>query len=237
MKPVVYISHAIQTGCLKYFRLRRLPFIFFVTLALLAGCAAEQPLHQASSPYMDEHTRVLSQLTHWQLIGKIRLKTAESSDSANIQWQQNGDSYNLILSGPFGQTGARLEGSPYQVMLILPDKSPFLDSTPESLLYNHFGWDLPLSRLFYWVRTLPAPNSSYTSALNPEQQLARLQQDGWDIRYDRYTPQKTMEGDNTEGLEKDGKQPSTTQLPGRMKVKKGSLELTLIINQWQLLTP
>jgi len=211
----------------------RLPLAFFIALVFLSGCASDQQLHQASAPYMDKHTRILSQMTHWQLFGKIRLKTTESSDSANIQWQQNGDNYTLTLSGPFGQTGASLEGTPYQVVLTLPDRGSFVVSSPESLRHNHFGWDLPLSRLLYWVRTLPAPDSSYTSALNPEQQLARLQQDGWDIHYDRYAPQKTAESH----LEEDDQQAIINQLPGRMKVKKGSLELTLIINQWQLLTP
>lgn len=187
----------------------------------LAGCTTTDNLQQASSPFMDEHTRNLSQLTHWQIAGKIRLKTAESSDSANIQWLQRGDSYTLTLSGPFGQTGAMLEGTPYQVVLTIPDEGSFADRSPESLLYNHFGWDLPLSSLFYWVRTLPAPGSDYQSELNNEQQVARLKQDGWDIRYDRYRPVNNSDT-------------ATPKLPGRMKIAKGKLELTFIINQWSL---
>lgn len=199
-----------------------LPAVTALILTLIiSGCTTTEPLQQASSPYMDEHKRSLSQLTHWQIAGKIRLKTADSSDSANIQWLQSGDSYSLTLSGPFGQTGALLEGTPYEVVLTIPDEGRFADRTPESLLYNHFGWDLPLSSLFYWVRTLPAPGSDYLSELNTAQQVARLQQDGWDIRYDRY--QAVVSGADHQ-----------TQLPGRMKIAKGKLELTFIINQWQL---
>lgn len=192
-----------------------------VLLLALNGCTTTEKLEQASSPFMDEHTRNLSQLTHWQIAGKIRLKTSDSSDSANIQWQQSGDSYNLTLSGPFGQTGAILEGTPYQVVLTIPDEGRFSDRSPESLLYNHFGWDLPLSSLFYWVRTLPAPGSDYLSELNNEQQVARLQQDGWDISYDRY---RSVSNATTD----------TPKLPGRIKVSKGDLALTFIINQWSL---
>lgn len=190
-------------------------------LVILGGCTTTEKLEQASSPFMDEHTRSLSQLTHWQIAGKIRLKTAESSDSANIQWLQAGDHYNLTLSGPFGQTGAILEGTPYEVVLTIPDEGRFSDRSPESLLYNHFGWDLPLSSLFYWVRTLPAPGSDYQSELNSQQQIARLQQDGWDIHYDRYRLVNSSDAD-------------APKLPGRMKVAKGQLELTFIINQWSL---
>ncbi len=199
----------------------RLAALSLSLMILLGGCTSTEKLEQASSPFMDEHTRNLSQLTHWQIAGKIRLKTAESSDSANIQWLQRGDSYSLTLSGPFGQTGAMLEGTPYQVVLTIPDEGSFSDRSPESLLYNHFGWDLPLSSLFYWVRTLPAPGSDYRSELNSEQQVARLQQDGWDIHYDRY---RTV---NSSGAD-------TPKLPGRMKIAKGKLELTFIINQWSL---
>lgn len=204
-----------------YFRYCQTHYLAAALAALLlAGCGTTSaPLKDASTDYMTQHTRQLSQMTHWQIAGKIRLKTADSSDSANLRWQQRGDDYNLTLSGPFGQTGAILEGTPYQVVLIIPDEGRFAGRTPESLLYNHFGWDLPLSSLFYWVRTLPVPDSDYQSELNPQQQLARLQQDGWQIDYSRYRPV-------TES--------ATLQLPGKMQISRGELALTLIISQWQL---
>ncbi|WP_417598244.1 lipoprotein insertase outer membrane protein LolB [Oceanospirillum sp.] len=192
-----------------------------LVLILLAGCSTTEQLKQASTPFMDQHIRNFSQLTYFQIEGKIRLKTKESSDSANLQWQQQGDSYNMTLSGPFGQTGARMEGSPYQVMLTIPDKGRFIDQSPEKLLYNHFGWDLPISSLLYWIRTLPAPGSGYQSELNQAQQIRLLQQDGWNIHYDRY------HSVSSESLQ-------SPELPGRIKVNRGQLELTLIINQWQL---
>lgn len=214
-------GHPAGTAHRKYRRFNLSAVTAIILALIISGCTTTESLQQASSPYMDEHKRSLSQLTHWQIAGKIRLKTADSSDSANIQWLQSGDSYSLTLSGPFGQTGALLEGTPYEVVLTIPDEGRFADRTPESLLYNHFGWDLPLSSLFYWVRTLPAPGSDYLSELNTAQQVARLQQDGWDIRYDRY--QSVVSGADHQ-----------TQLPGRMKIAKGKLELTFIINQWQL---
>jgi len=192
-----------------------------LVLILLTGCSTTEQLKQASTPFMDQHNRNFSQLTHFQIEGKIRLKTKESSDSANLQWQQQGDSYNMTLSGPFGQTGAHMEGNPYQVVLTVPDKGHFIDQSPEQLLYNHFGWDLPISSLLYWIRTLPAPGSVYQSELNPSQQIRLLQQDGWNIRYDRYRPVSS-------GV------PQNPELPGRIKVNRGQLELTLIINQWRL---
>lgn len=212
---------ALMTHVYKWRNNRRITLATIILVTLISGCSNTESLQQASSPYMDQHTRNLSQLTHWKIAGKIRLKTEESSDSANIQWLQRGDSYSLTLSGPFGQTGALLEGTPYQVVLTIPDEGRFTDRSPESLLYNHFGWDLPLSSLFYWVRTLPAPGSDYQSELNSEQRVARLQQDGWDIHYDRYRPVSNSDS-------------AGPTLPGRMKVAKGKLELTFIINQWSL---
>ncbi|SEG33708.1 outer membrane lipoprotein LolB [Oceanospirillum linum] len=206
----------------KYNNIRRLLRSAAISiLVVLSGCGTTEPLKQASTPFMDQHNRNFSQLTHFQIEGKIRLKTKDSSDSANLQWQQEGEHYNMTLSGPFGQTGARMEGSPYQVMLTIPDKGRFIDQSPEQLLYNHFGWDLPISSLLYWIRTLPAPGSSYQSDLNQAQQIRLLQQDGWNIHYDRYRP---VSSESTQSPE----------LPGRIKVNRGQLELTLIINQWQL---
>lgn len=206
-------------------RKNRLLLPLLLSALLLGGCAGQQqPLQQAGDPYMAEHNRRYSQLTHWQITGKIRLKTEQSSDSANLQWQQNADLYRLTLSGPFGGTAARLDGSARQVTLTLPEEGVYSARTPESLLYRHFGWDLPLSHLFYWVRTLPAPDSGYDSELNPQQQLARLQQDGWTIVYDRYRSHTDTAGGDL-------------NLPGRIKVSRGALELTLIVNRWQFPEP
>ncbi len=183
---------------------------------LMTGCGSTQKLEQTEDGYMQQHTETLSRLTHWQVSGKIRIKTADDSDSANIVWQQDGPLYNIVLSGPLGQTGATIQGSPYRVKLSLPEQPPYIGRTPEDLLHTHFGWDLPLSHLFYWIRTLPAPGSDYQTQSNEKQQLARMIQDGWEINYDRYHIQY---------------QPA---LPGRMKIKKEQLQLTFIINQWQI---
>lgn len=191
--------------------------LFLLSLSLfLTGCSSNQKLGQADEGFMQQHTNTLTRLTHWQISGKIRIKTEQDSDSANIVWQQNGQQYRIILSGPLGQTGATIQGSPYQVLLTLPEEAPYSAATPEALLQTHFGWDLPLSHLFYWIRTLPAPGSQYQSETNSKQQLVRMQQNGWEINYDRYHTQLDPE------------------LPGRMKINKGNLQLTFIINQWQI---
>ncbi|OPX56843.1 outer membrane lipoprotein LolB [Oceanospirillum multiglobuliferum] len=198
------------------FLLRSLVFLLILMLLLLGGCASTEVLKPTGESYMQRHNDERTKLTHWQMNGKIRVKTADSSDSANLLWQQNGQQYRIILSGPFGQSGATIQGDPYQVQLLLPEKGAYQASTPEQLLHDYFGWNLPLSHLFYWVRTLPAPLLPYQSNLNEQQQLAQLIQDGWEIRYDRYH----------EALK--------PMLPGRMKISKGDLQLTLVINQWQL---
>ena len=194
---------------------KKLTGVFLIVLLALAGCGAPQKLEQADQHYTDDHTRALMKLTHWQFSGKIRVKTEESADSANIQWLQEGEHYRIVLSGPLGKVGAVIDGNPYRVTLEMPDHPLYQAQTPEALLYEHFGWNLPLSHLFYWVRTLPAPGSNFDAKTNEEQQLAVIQQDGWDIRYDRFHNQ------------------FTPALPGRMKINKGDLQLTLVMNQWQ----
>lgn len=183
--------------------------------ALLVGCGSPQTLEQADSAYTQAHTESLLKLTHWQFSGKIRIRTEDSSDSANILWQQQGEQYRIVLSGPLGQVGAIIEGTPYQVTLEMPDHPLYRASTPEALMYEHFGWDLPLSHLFYWVRTLPAPGSDFRAKTNEDQHLAEIRQDGWEIYYDRFH------------------QSYQPVLPGRMKISKGPLRLTLVMNEWR----
>lgn len=190
--------------------------LLMIGLLVLGGCASTDVLQPTDSGYMQRHNHERSALTHWQMNGKIRIQTAERSDSANLLWQQNGQRYRIILSGPFGQSGATIQGDPYQVELLLPEDEHYQANTPEQLMQTYLGWDLPLSHLFYWVRTLPAPHLPYESSLNAQQQLAQLTQDGWVIQYDRYHEQLSP------------------MLPGRMKIRKGELQLTLVISQWQL---
>jgi outer membrane lipoprotein LolB len=88
-------------------------------------------------------------------------------------------------------------------------------ASPEELLEQQMGWRLPVSHLLWWIRGLPAPDSKSRLTLDGDSRLAKLQQDGWDVEYTRYS-------------EQDG-----YWLPERLKLHGQDLDVTLVVKSWQ----
>ena len=65
------------------------------------------------------------------------------------------------------------------------------------------------------TRGLPAPDSRSRLTLDGDSHLARLEQDGWQVEYQRYAQQNGY------------------ALPERLKLYGQDLEVTLVIKDWQ----
>ena len=63
------------------------------------------------------------------------------------------------------------------------DGKIFKANSPEDLILQQLGYELPVSYLEYWVRAMPAPNSRADFTLNEQNQLSQINQDGWTINY------------------------------------------------------
>ena len=78
------------------------------------------------------------------------------------------------------------------------------------------GWQLPVTNLYFWVRGLPAPNSSASTTFDPYHHLIELEQQGWQIQYERYTA--------IQGID----------LPSKLRLKRGQLQVKIVISSWKL---
>ena len=56
----------------------------------------------------------------WQFTGKAGIRQGSSADSANIDWHQQDQAYEVRLSGPLGQGGAVIRGDNRGVEILLP---------------------------------------------------------------------------------------------------------------------
>ncbi len=194
-------------------------------LILLNACSSTAPRPQAEQPPLldsHQHRQQLSQLQHWLLEGKIGLRHPDNSGSANLQWQQRADDYRIHLSGPLGQGASQLRGSSRGVTLEQAGQPTRYAASAEQLLTDSFGWQLPVSHLYYWVRGIPSP----LSPIDQQQQAAdgtlqQLRQSGWQLSYSRFSPQITTDN-----------QP--LYLPGKIVAQRDQLRLKLIIKRWQL---
>ncbi|HLT03754.1 MAG TPA: lipoprotein insertase outer membrane protein LolB [Pseudomonas sp.] len=190
-----------------------------VFLAVLAGCAAQQPrelMEGLGNPAQwQAHKVQISQIDGWQITGKMGLKTPGESGSATVQWLQRQSYFDIRLSGPLGQGASRLTGRPGATELEVANQGRFSADSPEALLQEQLGWQLPVTHLLWWVRGLPEPDSRSQLILDADSRLARLIQEEWRVDYLGY-------------LEQDG-----FALPSRLKLYGPDLEITLVIKDWR----
>lgn len=193
--------------------------ITLLILLALQGCTLFQPQTAPPAPagtQVDwvDHMRSLTLLQEWKVQGKIGVRTADEAGSAYIDWNQAQDSFYITLSGPLGQGTTFVTGNPTGARLENSDGN-WIAESPDQLVLEHTGWQIPISNLLYWVKGMPAPGNKPTLTHNEMGTLATLQQDGWNLTFDQYSPQLG------------------TLLPCRIRAQKDQLKVTLIIKRWQ----
>lgn len=194
----------------------------FLQVALLAafltltGCSSLTTSEQAPPPPVSswsDHQRQIALLTHWELSGKIGIRSPQDNQSANLFWRQQDQEYAIEMTGPLGQGGARITGQPGNIQVSIAGEGDFQAGSPEALLQDTLGWSVPVEQFQWWVRGLPAPDSPFQQQMN-NNRLNELMQDGWHVRYLRY------------------KQHDIYTLPSKIRLSRDALSITLIIKEW-----
>lgn len=193
--------------------------LVFSLIALLAGCAgltSREALEGEGSPALwQSHKQQIGSLDAWQISGKVGIRAPQDSGSGTLFWLQRQDYYDIRLSGPLGRGAARLTGRPGTILLEVANQGRYQAASPEQLLQQQLGLNLPVSHLLWWIRGLPDPDSKSRLILDRDSRLAQLSQDGWQVDYLRYA-------------EQDG-----YWLPERLKLSGHDLQVTLVIKDWQ----
>ncbi|MBE9398122.1 outer membrane lipoprotein LolB [Pontibacterium sp. N1Y112] len=186
------------------------------TLLTLTGCSSFTTSEQPPIPQINswnDHQQQMALLTHWELSGKIGIRSPQDNQSANLFWQQQDQKYVIEMTGPLGQGGARITGQPGHIQVSIAGEGDFQAGSPEALLQDTLGWSVPVEQFQWWVRGLPAPDSSFQQQMN-NNRLDELMQDGWHVRYLRY------------------KQHDIYTLPSKIRLSRDALSITLIIKEW-----
>ena len=190
--------------------------LLLVVLITLSACASQNTRTPAPLNW-SQHSAKLQQLEIWTASGKIALRTAQQSESATLQWQQQAHNTHLNLSGPMGLNATTMDSDGQHMSVHRGEEhSEFDVSTPDAILRN-VGWDLPLQALPYWLKGMPSPAYPVqTHVLDSERDLLRtLQQDDWTIDYQAY---KEFQG---------------LSLPTRLQIQRGGTAVKIIIRDWQ----
>lgn len=187
---------------------------FLLLVTLLGACATAPAPDSADTPW-DQRIHRLAALQQWQARGKLALRSEGQAETANLLWQQSGNSSELQLSGPLGMAATRIHSDGKRLEIQRGDEVQVLDiSTPDAVLTST-GWDLPLAALPHWMKGVPQPGTDARD-LEVEQDLLRaVEQDGWRVEFQDYG------------------QFGMYTLPTRLKVERGTTSARLFIRHWQ----
>jgi outer membrane lipoprotein LolB len=145
----------------------------------------------------------------------VSVTLQEQGWHANLEWVQQGSTYELGLSGPLNQGRLEIAGGPRGVTARGSDGSIVSADDAETLLTEQMGWSLPVRGMRYWVLGVPDPSQPVVSmALDELGRLATLEQAGWVIRYPSY-----LEG---EGLD----------LPHKIRLDSTRVNVRMVIDEW-----
>jgi len=205
--------------CFSVTRGRKALGVFVAGLALfgLSGCATAPRV--SAMPQFDwpERQQQLAQLQHWSFSGRLAIKDANNESwSASLRWKQDGDSYDIQLSGAFGQGAARLFGHDGYAVIEMAEHSALTADSAEALMQQQLGWFMPVRGLKYWLLGMPEPDLISQQVFNNVGRLESLQQSGWQVSYRDYL--------DVDGLE----------LPRKLELENPRLRARLVIDSWQL---
>jgi len=182
----------------------------------LSGCATlfstKKPSPSLSWP---ARKQILTAMHAWHAEGAMAIKMPDQSLSAHFDWQQHDNqSYLMTLFGPLGMGSVVIQGNQQTFTLRTADGKTFTATSPEQLIRQQLGWNLPISNLYYWIRGLPAPKKTSMITFDSAHRLAHLAQQGWSIEY--------LDYDNFNGIE----------LPSKLLLKDDRIELRIVVHHF-----
>lgn len=192
-----------------------------LALLLVAFLAACTPLRIAPpvNPEWKNRQAVLADIRQWEFTGSISVRDENESHSSRIRWQQQQERYRINLWGTFNVGATEINGAPGRVSIEQQGEPPLITTTPEQLIRDELGYELPVSQLNYWLRGIPSPGSRHEPVFGENNQLTELQQDGWTIRYMAYSNY------------------DIETLPVRIRMEKPPLRVDLLRLNWSLDSP
>jgi outer membrane lipoprotein LolB len=196
----------------------RLPWL--AALLWLAGCATIG--HQVSEPApavvpLPQRLASLQAIRHFDMRGRIAVTNGSDGFTAGLRWQQNDDQASIDLTAPLGFGAAHIQQTD-SILRVTTVKGVTLDSDAASEeLRRTLGFDAPLKSLRYWVVGATDPGSQAQTAVDSQQRLTHLEQEGWGVDYGDY-----MLIDHR------------MWLPQSLTATRETLKVKVVIHDWQL---
>ena len=173
--------------------------------AVLAGCAALEPSPPPSPP-----------APAFELIGRVAVNYDGRAFTSGVRWYHTAERDELWLLTPAGQALAHIVGDANGAVFTGADRKEYHAADIASLIRRALGWEMPVTRLAWWVQGALAPGAVVQAVERDEHgRLAVLAQDGWRIAY-AYEPAEERDSPLR-----------------RLVLADGSSEVRLVIDGWR----
>ncbi|MGI1680117.1 MAG: lipoprotein insertase outer membrane protein LolB [Cellvibrionaceae bacterium] len=190
-------------------------YILYFCFVLIAGCASQAPLQSIEN--LSDYQLRLSAIDHWQLRGKIIVHSNNESDKAKFMWRNSVDAYKIRLSGALGMGTTYIKGDSVSVRLEQNGKAPIEADTPEQLIFDELGRDIPISHLHFWVRGLPSSDIEIDHIIySDDGMIKQLNQAGWVLNYGEFSANGEW------------------NLPSEITAARDDIALELSISKWTI---
>ncbi len=170
----------------RYSELMKFASLFLtLTLLLLTACAHLPVSRENHYRAPADRQAQLAAISHWEIQGVFSLNQPGQAVVANYNWLQSKAGYELRIHSALNLYTVLIKGNAQQVQLWRGDTLIANAKRPEELMLQQLGWELPVSNLQYWVRSLPAPGP-YKAHWDSWGRLSVLEQAGWKVAYQNY---------------------------------------------------
>ncbi len=148
--------------------------------------------------------------------GRVALRVPNDSQIANFTWRDDGEHAALDLGTPLGQTVARLTFDANSAHLQDSSGKETSAGSPEALLQERTGWQLPVQGMRWWLRGKADPATP--AQVTPTSEGVHISQNGWEI-----------DATDLRDAGREGK------LPWRIHASQSGLDLKIVVSDWQWL--
>lgn len=187
-------------------------------LLLLNACATIYPpaSTQSITPIAihQQHLAKLSQITGFELKGRLGVVTQKQGFSGGIDWQHAISDDNVDIYSPIGGKIANISKNASGVILTKQDGQKVYAQDTEDLIETTLGFKLPLTGLSDWAIGRPTASDIINRTWDENGRLLTLKQEGWDISYENYAENNGV------------------FLPNKVILKSEKVNLKLLIEKW-----
>jgi len=149
-----------------------------ILLILLSGCSMLTSSNINIIPV--EHPII----EEFKIKGKIGIITKDDFNNFSLDWEQQGDRFNVMLNSALDLYKIEVFGDENTLTLNVPDKKLPIKSREEAA--NELGFSLPINSMRYWLIAMKNPELPGTVERGSMGFKRVIKQGDWQIDYDEY---------------------------------------------------